>query len=312
MIQKQNGFSVIESLIAAALLGIVAFMAASIMTSQTGSIRYLAQKGDTIDIKLQLNEVMGNPENCACQLDPTLTADDSNDANLIVNPSIVDGSQSLNVRRIRIGCGATSPILAEENQVLSPDLSIGRVEFANLRPTGNPNEWTGTWRVNFTSAAQRISVLPAEFPQTVTILPGPPASARVSGCKGPVAAGTLSACPSLEMVMIGAPNMIGTYCIDRNRRSPLTFLAAKNFCATGTTSGVKFLCDHNQWFTACSAPFSAFADGTGAAEMVADFDGAQYAVTAGLGPGGDGPGCRAVGWVDYLSGASRPFRCCVK
>ncbi len=306
MIRQQKGFSILEALVAAGLLGIVAMLAASLVSSQNASVRYLAQKADTIDIKLQMNHVFSNPDNCACQLNPDLTVDNSNDAalefNSNFNPS--DPPKSMNVRRVRVGCALTSPLIAEENQQLSPDIRIARVEFGDIRPTGNPNEWEGVWRVSFASTAERVAVLPAEFKQVVTVQPTIAPNVKVVSCKGPVAAGIIVSCPA-SMAMVGPPNAIGTYCIDRTRRNAPDFFAAKSACFNVDPQfGPAHLCDHNEWFTGCIN--GAFTDGFagGAGESISDFDGVQWLTTAGS------ANCNSIFYRQITDPG--PFRCCIK
>lgn len=312
--RRESGFSVMEALIAAGLLGMVAMLAARMTTSHISSLRFLGNKADTIDIKMQMQQVFANSDNCACQLNPDLTVDDSNDANLTFNPTITDGSQSLSLLRLKAGCALTSPVITANGAAISSDLFADRVEFADLRPTENPNEWNGVWRVRLRAARERISLAFLDVPQTVNIQQTGPNSAKIVSCKGPVSPGILAACPP-GMAMIGPPNSIGTFCIHTNRQPATGLFQAKSACYNvGAGFGPGHLCDHNEWFAGCTDPSNAFADGTGVAEVVADFDGERYAVTAGRPGGGDGPGCRAVHWLEYAPPASQtaPYRCCLK
>lgn len=308
---NQRGFSVMEALVAAALLGTVAMTAATLSTSQNTALRFLAHKAESIDIKMQMQQVFANPDNCACQLNPDLTVDNSNDVALVFDPTRTDGSQRMELTNMKAGCLLSSPIIAADGQAITPDLSVDNIDFAGLRPTGNAGEWTGNWRVQLRSARERISLAHLEVAQTVMIQVTGPTTAKVISCKGPASPGILSVCPP-GMAMIGPPNAIGTYCIHRQRQPIATFFQAKSACYNvGAGFGPGHLCDHNEWFTACVDPSAPF-DGSAvvAPELVSDFDGAQFAVTAGAGPGGDGPGCRSVGFSQLTD--PQGYRCCLK
>ena len=308
---SQRGFSLVEILVGAALIGVVALVSASILTSQTSSIRYVAQKSEVLDIREQMLMALQSPDTCSCQLNPALTTDNSNDSNLIWNSAVVDGSALMNVKSLKAGCALNSPVIVQEGQAITPDLSVSRVDFAALRPTGTPGEWQGKWRVSFTTQKERVPIAPLEIDALVTTgLLGTSLNIAVQACKGNRPAGLISSCPA-GAVLVGPQNAIGSYCIEVLPRLGPNFLEAKFLCGTNQPPGFgpAHMCDHSEFFTACKDGVLDTATGStpGEEEFLGDFD-TEYALTF---RHTSAPGPDPCTGVHYeLLAASLRFRCC--
>ncbi len=307
-----GGFSLVEILVGAALVGVVALVSASIVSSQTSSIRYVAQKSEVQDLKEQMLMALLAPNTCSCQLNPALTSDNSNDTNLQWNSLVVDGSALMNVKNMKAGCALTSPVIVQEGQAITPDLSVARVDFAALVPTGTPGEWQGKWRVSFTNRNERVPIAPLEV--DTLVITGPPLGTSlnigVQACKGNRPSGLISTCPA-GAVLVGPQNGIGSYCIEVLPRLGPDFLASKFLCSTNQPPGFgpAHMCDHSEFFTACKDGVLDLATGTtpGEEEFLGDFD-SEYAMTFKHAMSSGTEDCTGVHYEPL--GVSKRFRCC--
>ena len=120
--------------------------------------------------------------------------------------------------------------------------------------------------------------------------------------------GGITSCPD-GWVLVGNPGGFGTFCIEKNERSPTNFLNAKYICSTVKPPGFgrAHLCYHNEWYTACrhhSAELSNMSTNT---EWLADLSGnisstANYAYVA----------TNCSNFDDQSVNNSYNFRCCLR
>jgi len=113
-----GGFSLIQGLVAISLLAIVSLLFATMVTNQFKMIRHVEQKSEMLDIRNHLLNTFSESDVCSCQLNPDLTTDSSNDPDLRFDSCIIDGSQSIDVKKIKSGCEIDAPVVVEEGQKL--------------------------------------------------------------------------------------------------------------------------------------------------------------------------------------------------
>ncbi len=306
--RNEKGFSIIEAMVAAVIIAITVGGLSTLMAAQLKASQAITHGLDILDLRSQLQTVLANSQNCGCQLNPDLSTDDANDPNLTFDPTVIDGSNTLNLRSIRAGCSATSPMIVQANQNLGNGFQITSLDFAELRPTGSPNQWQGTWRVSIADTNGN-AIRGFEHHQVVNTRLVSPTQAVVNTCQGTNSPTGLAGCPS-GMAMIGGAGLIGSYCIDVQPRPASGFREAKTACGTAAVGyGPAHLCDHNEWFAGCR---SGLMENMSNGEQVADFDGTSTMVTAGPGVHSSSPGvaCSQAGWT-YLTSA-RAFRCCIR
>ena len=301
-----RGFSLIEAVIGAGLMCILLLTAASLVQSQTESQKFVANKTVAVSYQQQMGMVFQEAANCSCQLNPDLTVDNSNDAALQWDPTVVDGTASMNLHKLHVGCTATSPILIQEGQTLGRGLTVTRVEFTNLKPLGVAGGWTGSFKVSLVSA-QGIALNPIQWNQSVT-------TQTVAGrqqvifCKGAGSGGggSVQSCPA-GTAMVGPANGVGTYCIETVPRAPLNLFNAILACGSTTPAGFGpgQICPENQYYTACRDGLITTVAG-GQMEWFPNID-SQYAVTARPSAAGD---CDGIG--NSAISNTLGFRCCWK
>lgn len=295
-------------MVAAVVIAITVGGLSALMTSQLRASQTITHGLDILDLRSQLQIVLSSSQNCGCQLNPDLSTDTANNPNLIFDPTLVDGSNRLILQSIRAGCAASSPAIVARGQNLGNGYQISDLSFSELRPTGNPNQWQGMWKVSIVDP-NNSPVHGFEHYQIVNTRNISATESAVDSCQGTNSPSGLSGCPA-GMAMIGGPGLIGSYCIDINPRSAAGFRDAKTVCNTAAAGfGPAHLCDHNEWFAGCR---SGLMTGMTNGEQVADFDGTSTMLTAGPGMHSSAPGvsCSQAGWT-YLTSA-RAFRCCIR
>lgn len=148
-VTRATGQSLVQVIVS---LGVIAVLAVAVMTllvSQASSIRYLEQRSESLEVKNLLSLTFQNADNCTCQINPNSTIDNFNDANLWFDSAVVDGSQSISVKKLKSGCALDAPILIAEGQTMNSGLIVDKIDLVNLKPTSNLNEWQGDWRVKW-------------------------------------------------------------------------------------------------------------------------------------------------------------------
>lgn len=170
----------------------MAIVFTSMISSNQKSMTWLAQKSDLVDLRSQLISTLSNATICSCQINPNLTADNSNDANLVFNSNITNGTPLINMIRIRSGCGASDPIVAQAGQKLPNGLVISSVQLANIRPTTSPatTAWTGEFTINFNQDPRSLPVRPVTMNARLTLAtPFPSTVQIISACSAASAGG---------------------------------------------------------------------------------------------------------------------------
>jgi Tfp pilus assembly protein PilV len=171
--------SLVELMIALGMLSILALGFASFVVNQQKSMSALEQKADSIELRNYLMLSLQNASICTCQLNPNLTEDDSNDTNLWFNSNITDGSQTIDLKKLRTGCGVSDPIIALEGKVLSSGLTMEKIELKNIVPTGVTNEWQGDIVISWLQSSLKYSLKPISQRQKFLIDPTSPAANRI-------------------------------------------------------------------------------------------------------------------------------------
>ncbi|KHD89350.1 MAG: hypothetical protein OM95_04295 [Bdellovibrio sp. ArHS] len=146
---NESGQSLVQALVGVGIIALMAATFAQMYVSQQKQLRSLEQKSEALDIKAQIITTMQNADACTCQLNPDLTTDDANDANLKFDSTIVDGSQEIKTNVLRTGCIAQAATIVTTNQTLGSGLEVESVALKNLKPTGVANVWTGEWSVTW-------------------------------------------------------------------------------------------------------------------------------------------------------------------
>ncbi|WP_413290718.1 type II secretion system protein [Bdellovibrio sp. HCB337] len=188
LLKRNAGFSLVQSLIGVAILGLMASIFASLSVSQQKQIKHIERKQDVIELRSYLTLVLQQADICSCQVNPALTMDDSNDANLHFNSTITDGSQSISFSKLRTGCAVDSPILTEVDAKLPSGLQVKDIQLRNLRPlNGSTTDWIGEWNISFAENSTAITLKPITIMQKLRLemaLPSTPTNRLINTCTG--------------------------------------------------------------------------------------------------------------------------------
>jgi type II secretory pathway pseudopilin PulG len=171
--------SLVEIMVALGILSILALAFATFVVNQQKNMAALEQKEDSVELRNYLMLSLQNASVCTCQLNPNLTEDDSNDANLWFNSNMTDGSQTINLKKLRTGCGVSDPNIAFEGQVLPSGLTMEKIELKNIVPTGVTNEWQGDIVISWLQSSVKYSLKPISLRQKFLIDPTSPAANRI-------------------------------------------------------------------------------------------------------------------------------------
>lgn len=233
----------------AAMVGAILIASSSVLDVNRNQLNYLSQKLDAKNLSLHLNTLSQTPM-CNCQLgadsfpDPTVAPVPT----LTFDSTVTDGTQFLNIRRIRSGCDATSPVVVQEGQEVGPGLVVKQIHFDNLRPSSG-TKWTGDWRISFQQSGSHVVPDAVVAGQLVDVDATSITQAKISACR--VQTVDL-VCPA-GWQMIGTSGEPGAYCIQSTTQTATTFANALANCAAANISdwGPPKICAPNQWWKAC-------------------------------------------------------------
>ena len=184
-----NGFSLIELVVSIAVLGIVTLAVMTMLTNVTSENKFLSQKIDALDFAESLRSEMLNSGNCPCQFSTVVI-----DASSATIPDV-------SLPQLTASCTAGAPVIATPSAPLpgsANGLHVASIRFSGIAPTGNPNEFTGTFEVAFDQTVRAMQ--PIKIRQRLSVDPAAPVNAK------PVAACQSSAMTNCHVVdNYGAP-----------------------------------------------------------------------------------------------------------
>lgn len=206
--QNQNGFSLVQVLVGVGLLSFLAMIFASTSLSQQRQIKHLERKQDVIELRNYATLILQQSDICSCQVNPNLTADNSNDPQLHFDSTATSGTQKISFSKLRTGCAVDSPVLVEDNSALNSGLRINSIELANLRAINNsPTNWLGEWVISFQAADGEIPLKSIRLVQRLeleTAPPSTPANRLIKSCVGVQGAGVHHVASQSSVIGSGA------------------------------------------------------------------------------------------------------------
>lgn len=190
----EQGFSLMEVLMAVAVMSIISFVMAQMFNSQLVGQKYLSQKYELLDVKNFIMSSFANADICSCQLNvdsadnPHSSAERSQihfDRSLTSDKKSAHPDQVINVNKIFGGCGAAAPTLVAAGQKVpgsQTNLYIKSVSLVDLVPTGITDEWNANWRIDFDGGG--VSLAPIKIAQKISIdSTSPENSTKISFCQ---------------------------------------------------------------------------------------------------------------------------------
>ncbi|MGE0764705.1 MAG: type II secretion system protein J [Bdellovibrionales bacterium] len=172
--RQTGGFSLVELVIAAGVIGFLSLLFLNFVTSLQNQMRALNQKNETLEVVKSVRQMMDNMSSCSFNLLTGLpaTMDLSTTTTTVPSPTVI------NIPVLRFGAAPTASVIAQQAQILPGShtgLRVNTITFDNIRATGNPNEYVGRLSVSFDPATTAIPFQNLEFQQIFNVNPSPPA-----------------------------------------------------------------------------------------------------------------------------------------
>ncbi len=189
-LRDQSGFSLLEIMVAVAIMTTVGAFSTNLMTTGADHVKHVHQKAALSELRREV--VLANQDNPTC----TFNLSVATDASLVFDSTA--NNTTMYVNRLRSGPNLTSSIVAEVNGVIGDSgLTVDQIRITNLADNGS-GVWTGIWKITFKPRStdgyihRELTLSPQAFEVDRTV----PAVAKIIGC----AAGVL---PPLEWLVTG-------------------------------------------------------------------------------------------------------------
>lgn len=231
---NEKGSTLIQVLIAAGLMSILALGFSSIISQQHKQIKVLEQKSETLDIKNEILIALSKQDICACNLNPSKLAPVGTRAAIEFSTSpatfnLTDG--------LRTQCDGAYPKFLSTDKKTMTSLTVDRITIEELTQIdATSNQWTGRMEVAFgggNMALKNIS-FPINVRTTSTTAPFQVDVCSVSAMgsddglitfdnvmivNGPtINRGYSTAyCPAGYIVISGGSNFVSSVCDERHR-----------------------------------------------------------------------------------------------
>lgn len=198
MINRSSGFSLVETLVAIAIMAAISLAMLSMLETQQKQLRVIKQMQELADVKNIMLIQLSKPNVCYFHLQ-------NRDINVSGNPTETKPSSTvIQLSELRQSGAATAPILAKAGQQLSgtSGINVSTISFRGIHSTGTPDEFRGYFEIVPDPKSLQMPLKPIQIQQIVTTDPGdPPGNKTIIGCGQP-------AVSSSGQIVPGWPNML--------------------------------------------------------------------------------------------------------
>lgn len=210
-LKNQSGFSLIELMIATAIIGVITMAFLTITSRNQRDMKGLFQKSEILEFKNLLLQRLGDPQICTWQIrDQVIDVS----ATTSTNPS----PTQLQLQQLYVGLNTSSPLLASRGQRLpasNSNLNIRNMVFKNILSTGRAGEFQGTLEVEFDPDTLALPQKPLQVQQFIQVRPEDPSSAkRISQCGNRDS--PLTYCLSGQAVLSNAPGCFQSVAVNNS------------------------------------------------------------------------------------------------
>ena len=145
-----RGFSLISTLVALAILGIVSMSFVSMMVTQNRLVHRIDQKLARASLRSSILRTMGDVNQCSCHFDPDINKLIPQGEDLLVNTNTYE---DIDIGSIRMGCDFESlgnVIVSSGAEILGfSGLIANEVKVSDIRPTGSTDQYYGNLVVGY-------------------------------------------------------------------------------------------------------------------------------------------------------------------
>lgn len=248
-LQSHSGSIIVTLLVAIGIMTIGIGVTIYMVESSRRQLSNLSRKVDVRSLEFQIQSASsGNA--CSCLISADLVPDKTTNPTPILtfNSTVTDGSQFLELRRLRTGCTLSSDVFVEEGKPVTnqdPGLVVDKVRLINLKPIAT-GRWTGDWQVTFAGGQMAPLVVSG---QQVAIDSANPTATKIISCGSQ---GPIKDCPA-GWQLIGSSGAANTFCIQTATQTPASVGGAMDACTTSASTqwGPPRLCKPGQWLAAC-------------------------------------------------------------
>ncbi len=174
--RDQSGFSLLEIMVAVAIMTTVGAFSTNLMTTGADHVRHVYQKAALSEMRREV--LLANQDNPTC----TFNLSVATDASLVFDSTAA--STTLYVNRLRSGPTLTSSIVAEVDGAIGDSgLTVDKIRLTDLANNGS-GIWTGIWKITFKPRTtdgfvhRELTLSPQAFQLDRTV----PAAAKIVGC----------------------------------------------------------------------------------------------------------------------------------
>ncbi len=242
---KQTGSSLLEVIIVVGIMGIISMAMASMIVAQQTEMKALYQKSEAVELKTHVVTTFLRASVCTWQLAGKVV-DLSTTTTAVKSPTVID----FGATPLYEGLDASSSIIARAGALLPFSLNgimVSSIRFKDILATGVPNQYKGTFEIQFLGSSLVRSMKPIQIQQTF-LANNATATAQIQYCGA-----ALSACPA-NFILVGSPEEMSSFCIDTNQRGNTDWASAQAACIgiLSPGSGRARLCTSSEWKTACN------------------------------------------------------------
>lgn len=177
-----SGMSIIEVLIAVAIMSVVGTAMTSLITSQQKETRALSEKLAQLDLQKLLIASLANGSICTAEL-ASNTFNATGPYKINTTPGQL-AAQKLNLTSLHASASAGAPVLIEVDQAVSANTSqllVNTISFENFVSTGIPDNFLADLKISFKGSVR--SITPISMKMLVSTKPtDPPPAKTITSC----------------------------------------------------------------------------------------------------------------------------------
>jgi prepilin-type N-terminal cleavage/methylation domain-containing protein len=179
--QQQQGFTLIETLIALSILAVIGVAFLQMTDNQRKQFQYFQNKSDLIETKNFLVETFSRPDTCSWQLSSSKTKQF-----LDIESKQSDGTtlnSEIQLTELRSGISPSSSLLAQVNAPISTRNSpvVDQIKLSKIQQIAN-NSFEGWLSISFKKSNNGFAYNPISFRKLFSVDVSKPHAAAVLNC----------------------------------------------------------------------------------------------------------------------------------